>query len=77
MEYGELTCEGPEDCGGQPCCALFELDMTDIKATYCDTACDIEKLELSSCLTDADCGQGTTCQTPLGQEYTTYHFCVF
>lgn len=49
-------CDGPEDCGGQRCCAVF----ANLEAA-CAPECGAGDFDL--CHDDNDCGDGQTCQS--------------
>jgi hypothetical protein len=51
------VCDGPEDCGGSPCCLQFDFQAQTNYAT-CDPNCQ----NVRRCHTDADCNNGLVCK---------------
>lgn len=54
------ACDGPEDCGGSPCCMQFDFQA---QSNY--AICDPNCTNIRRCHTNADCANGASCTTGL------------
>lgn len=80
-KYGELKCDGNEDCPGKKCCLYFVFDATmkpDVQSSYCADSCDLLSQEFQACEDSGDCSlPNIDCSMIFGNGYPEYKFCDF
>jgi hypothetical protein len=74
--YITITCNGPEDCLGNICCATFDFNTNTYQDISCQPSCDgQDNIVVCSETNPTVCPNGTSCQQSMALG-TGYHICV-